>query len=288
MRHNYFRNWSIPQSLLWFIIALVVGVGSLSGMVLPGASSQITVGPYQLAAFPSGFAIFMDSESWHYAISPLNDYAIDSQGKRFALLSSDDFSRNNYTNSTDDFSLFRILESAGAQLGIRTPRYSFSAKPFSATYLSDQGKNKIKITRWLTLPQDTQFNEVGITLKFNPDDFIYEAGSKSLFTEKDVTEIDQFSQVTGLKLVDIANQMRKTLGLGTNLPRHPVEGKEVIIANLAYPGALKVLAEPGQVIYINPDNTSIELTHTLSRPHTEHISTSITIEYIPLLENTKL
>jgi hypothetical protein len=283
MHQTYLKNWSIPISLAWLGITLVIILVSLAGMFLPQAPSQANVGPYRVAAFPSGLAVFMDTESWHYAISPLNDYVIENTGIRYALLTPEEFTRKTYQNSADRPTWQKVPESALAQLGLRTPWYKFSDDQFSATYTTNKKHNQIRVTRWLRLPADKTYTETGLTFKFNPDDFVFDPDTRFLYTEREAADISQFSEITRLNPIDVAGQMREKLGPGVNLPRWQVEGDRVLVANLAYPGGLQVVAEPGQTIYINPDNSSIEVATTLGTTQPRYFNVTMTIEYVPLL-----
>jgi hypothetical protein len=202
---------------------------------------------------------------------------------RYALLPVEDFTRKNFTNSTQRTHALQVYESIGAQLGLRTPWYHFSSSAIDATYTTTHSTNKLKVTRWLTIPQDRKYTETAITFKFNPEDFVYDPATKNLFTEKEQSELQLFSASHGVTLNDVANKLRQEVGLGTEIPRWRLEGGEVIITNLAYPGGLKVVAEPGQIIFINPVNTSVELVTELSSPQPHYVNIPLTIEYVPAI-----
>lgn len=273
------REWSLPRSLVWFCITLVFVLFSIAGMYLPESATQTTVGPYRVSAFPSGLAVYMDTESWLYAISPLNDYLLSDATIRYALLPAEDFTRKNFTNSTERTHALQVYESIGAQLGLRTPWYHFSSGAVDATYTTSHSSNKLKVTRWLTVPQDRKYTETAITFKFNPDDFVYDPTTNNLFTEKEQSELQLFTTTYGVSLNDVANKLRQEVGLGADIPRWRLEGREVIITNLAYPGGLKVVAEPNQIIFINPVNTSVELVTPLATLQPKYVTVPLTIEY---------
>lgn len=282
MQFNYLRTWSYPLSLLALAITVVVAILTTASMRLLGAASQVSVGPYRVEAFPSGLAVFMDTESWHYAISPLNDYLLTDTGIRYALLTGDGFSHKLYTNSTDRSHALQVYESITSQLDLRTPWYSFTATPYTGTYTVLKRPNALKVTRWLKLPPDHTYTETGITFTYNPDDYVYDPSNNNLYTERTPQEMSTFHKITNTHLIPIAAQQRQKLTPGQNLPRTRIEAGSVIVTNLAYPGGLKITAEPGQTLFINPDNHSIELALRISTPAPDYIQIPLTIDYLSL------
>lgn len=155
---------------LLVLLALLL-VGGIYGSRMPYRNSFLGSGDYQFEVFETGVGIYQyDRVSPFYTISPMNDYVINGDGVRSALIESGEGDKETLITSFDEPKYIQMRDRLLTFFGLSNPELSVNSRKYSLTYsmeLLDDGW--VRIERVLNMIDKTA-TESAITVKLNVSD----------------------------------------------------------------------------------------------------------------------
>lgn len=268
------RNFGM---LIFFAILLIA---SLAGIVVNTPFPVNTIGSYQVAAFPSGLALYQQGDSQHfYSFSPLNDYLIDGRQIKSTILSPDVFNQKNFSTNLD-LSFWQKAQLSFQNYFLQAPITFRVAGDTNATYTTTQHNQTLDITRTIERKVGETPLSIGSTLKINNDDFLFDAKG-TLYVYQASQEITHFQQAYGMqlhfpdlqKITQTHNQVR-------------IDSGKIIIHNPNLPGFLVVTKAPNQTMWFDFDNNLVELEEPIDYSAPQ-ITSTIHVTIVPTFEQAK-
>ncbi len=224
---------------------------SLYGVVISENVPVRAVGNMQIAPFKNGLSLFQGYRGKFFTFSPFNDYIVNDDGNRSALIGTEEIEKELYQSTFHASKIQDIRSTIEGYLLSTTPAITFRTNE-TVTYTTKIVGNTVTVLR--TISNNGSNNPIlsGMTVSFAGTNFIYDPkGHLYSFNAED--DITTYEQVYGISL---SQEPLEKL-------REEIPGKTLIIVNPYISGALIVRAKANQRLFINREAKLIEVEEEL-------------------------
>ncbi|RJR16009.1 hypothetical protein C4579_01090 [Candidatus Microgenomates bacterium] len=241
------------------LAVLAVATAALVGTLTVPISAQVGA----FTAVPTEFGIALMQKKLHteYVFNAYNDYYIDTQGNRFAIVPFDENRKNIQTEKPQGLLADKFI-SIATYFANRTPAAHFY-HVFDASYTTEITSNTLTITRSITNhEQMSSAQTIAATLRFERDDLVFDEHG-ILFSENADWQRQNLSERIGYKITSSPINERRPASLG----------KRIFVINPHAEGIMMIEIQTGQTAYINKTYKLIEIEQA-------HEGTSATVTLI--------
>jgi len=234
---------------------------SVYGAILPSNTPVALVGAMQLSSFESGLSLFQDYRRLYYSFSPFDDYIIDNQNNRRALITIEEIENRTYTSNANHNQAQKIADTVEMYLLGGAPDVSFETPSMSVEYNSHTNGNQAQITKTVTLHPSTRVQSIGSTLSYNSDDIVFDSRENvyNYWNQNDLRILESLSQKTFQELMN-------------NLHEDITDG-QIYIMNPQATFILMVKTRENQTLSINRDARLIEIEEPAIKTDSSYHST---------------
>lgn len=263
-------------------VIAALSIGAVLGSIIPPQLPIFPLGPYELTAFDSGLSLYQTHRpTSFYTFSPFNDYFIDDQGFRNALLPVDIFEQKKYsTNITTLPTPQKIWLSLLAYLDHLPLDYTLTTDTHTVSYSTpppELNARQFTITRVLRFKSSTPVQAQAQTLATGQNDFVIEPATRKIFNTLSPAQEpfwDIISRQNTWQVQELppeADQSAEYVWVS--------ESGQLAIFNPQFPGGILISAHPGQTILYSPHTRLIEVIErpAISDGQEFSMSTSITV-----------
>lgn len=258
---KHLRLTQLQQQLVGMVVLVALLAISLLTFKLPERSADVSVGSYQLGAFPSGLAFYAgQGASYYYSISPLNDYFITSDGIRTTLLSGESFNSKVFKNSTQQSKAQKIVDTLTTYFGVSNPEYKIYRQD-NLEYSSQRiDQDTVEITREFILPTNKEISAVATTLTYDDLSYVFAPNTGVVFSNQTAEEIKWLENQSGLDLTpgivpDGYKDMRLFLW--------ELSSNQIVLFNPGRAGYFIIETGVNQTILVNPKDKLIEIVESV-------------------------
>lgn len=251
-----------------------------TGAVFPNPFPQQTVGPFDLASFPTGLALYQINKSPHfYSISPLDDYYLDENNDRNPILTANDFQEKRFTTKTTSGTWEKYAYALQAYFQAVPLFYSLDGKN-DLQMTAEVHDQNIKIHKHVRIPSADKILALGNTFKLDMDDFAFDS-SGVLYTNPSTELRQEFQEHYGITLTNAPTLTPPNI---LPIPRQKIESGVIIVHNPHMSGFLVIKAQPNQELWLNLQNYLIEVIEPLPTASSQVYETSMTIGVLNTLK----
>lgn len=233
----------LTKDLVVLAVLVALFAASIYGVKTP-LQKSVSLGPYNIAVFDSGLAIYSQGRKTPYwGISPLNDYVLTKEGKKEILLSGSDFSEKKFETNLEIEKIDELKDTVEYFLGKSALVYEMKKPTMEVSYNASIDGNLIKVERNIQSLTPGHIVATGITLSFSANDLIYEPSTNTFIFYKEPKDARDFA-----KFLDSEIKYQE-MHEGEYLA--PVVSGKAALVNKYLPGVLVVSAGEGQRLIVD-------------------------------------